>query len=317
MSKEDRTLHCDYALLDSEALLHIVGPDSLKFLQGQTTCDTRTVDAEHATPGAFCTPQGRVVCDFLLCELAPEHFALRMRRDIRENAAAAFGKYIIFSKAKLDAASNDWLAVGLWGEQAAEAATEIFGGSPQARFGAYRTDDCVIIQLDEHGQLFECFLQKESSQRYLTRMDTLINQRSETQWQVQQIINGFARIEAPTMGEFVPQSLNYDHTGHISFKKGCYTGQEVVARLHYLGKAKRRAYAAQLLTATDCAPGAPLHSADTGQSVGNVINSSTADDTTFLLVTATVAGVDNGLLLGATDGPLLTVLTLPYSVENA
>jgi len=91
-------LNCNYALLEQEALLHIVGPDTLKFLQGQTTCDTREVDSEHATPGAFCTPQGRVICDFLICELAPEHFSLRMRREIRDNSATAFGKYIIFSK---------------------------------------------------------------------------------------------------------------------------------------------------------------------------------------------------------------------------
>jgi tRNA-modifying protein YgfZ len=310
-------LNCNYVLLEQEALLHIVGPDTLKFLQGQTTCDTRKVDPAHATPGAFCTPQGRVVCDFLLCELAPEHFALRMRRDIRDNSAAVFSKYIIFSKAKLDATREDWLPLGIWGAEAANAVAEIFGESPQERFGAYSTSDSLVVQMDEHGQQFECFLQQATSQNYLARMETLMNNGSSAQWQAEQITSGIARIEAATIGEFVPQLLNYDHTGHISFKKGCYTGQEVVARLHYLGKSKRRAYAAELPAQTECPPGTALYDAVSSQSIGNVINSCTFSDRTLLLVTATATGVDNGPLLGATDGPALTMLELPYTVEKA
>ena len=69
-----------YARLEREALLHITGPDTLAFLQGQTTCDTRTVDGEHAVPGAYCTPQGRMVCDFMLSQISGEHFAGEAKR---------------------------------------------------------------------------------------------------------------------------------------------------------------------------------------------------------------------------------------------
>jgi folate-binding protein YgfZ len=310
-------VNCYYTLLEQEALLHITGPDTLKFLQGQTTCDTRKVDPQHALPGAFCTPQGRVVCDFLLCELAPEHFALRLRRDIRASSAAAFGKYIIFSKAKIDAASEDWIVIGVWGEDASRALAEIFGELPAGRFGARCADDFVLVQTDELGEQFECFLHQRSSSAYLARMETLMSAGSEPAWQARQITSGIARIEAATVGEFVPQVLNYDLTGHISFKKGCYTGQEVVARLHYRGKSKRRAYAAELPGQAACTAGAELVDPVSGQNIGNVINGCHVAGKTLALVATTAEGVENGLRLGAIDGPVLTVLDLPYALETS
>ena len=79
---------CYYANLDHEALLHVQGPDALSFLQGQVTCDTRSLRADLALPGACCTVQGRVVFDFLLGQLEADHLVLRMRRDILASSAA-------------------------------------------------------------------------------------------------------------------------------------------------------------------------------------------------------------------------------------
>tara|TARA_R110002073_G_scaffold2998_10_gene20038 strand:- start:3846 stop:4778 length:933 start_codon:yes stop_codon:yes gene_type:complete len=309
-------LNCHFAPLEQEALLHIAGPDTLKFLQGQTTCDTRKVDSRHATPGLFCTPQGRVICDFLLFEVAPEHVALRLRRDIRQQSAASFGKYIIFSKANIDASSEDHTVVAVWGEEAASVLQNIFGEIPTERFGAICADTFALVQTDERGHHFECFLHKQSSGDYLSAMDAAMPRASEAQWQAQQITDGIARIETATVSEFVPQVLNYDLTGHISFKKGCYTGQEVVARLHYLGKSKRRTYTGELCPPQACATGTAIFDANSGQSLGSVVNSAEADGKTFVLVTASTSSVDNELRLGAADGPLLTLLELPYTIAT-
>ena len=309
-------MNCHYAPLEHDALLHITGPDSLKFLQGQTTCDTRMINPQHAGLGAFCTPQGRVVCDFLLFEVGHEHFALRMRRDIRVGSSAAFGKYIIFSKAKLEA-RDEWDIVAVWGAEAAPALAGVFKDVPNTRFGASCGKDFALVQTDELGREFECFLHRSSSRDYLARMAALMPSATEAQWQAVQIAKGIARIEAATVEEFVPQILNYDLTGHISFKKGCYTGQEVVARLHYLGKPKRRSYAARLPAHSACAAGTALFDADSGLNVGQVVNSCTALETTHALVAATASGVAHGLRLGAPDGPALTMDELPYSLETA
>ena len=309
-------MNCQLTHLKRDALLHIIGPDTLKFLQGQTSCDTRTVDSQHAVPGLFCTPQGRVVCDFLLCELGPDHFALRLRRDIRADSSAAFGKYIIFSKAELDAERDDWKLTGVWGPDASTALTKIFGSAPTERFAATTGEGYVLVQTDEVSQQFECYLDASSCDKYLANMAVEMQTGAESEWEALQIKSGVARIEPATVEEFVPQTLNYDLTGHISFNKGCYTGQEVVARLHYRGKPKRRTYIAELSGGESCSAGITLFSADSSQGVGTVINSSSALDKTLLLVAATAAGAEKGLHVGAADGHLLTLGKLPYELNT-
>lgn len=309
-------MNCHYAPLAQEAVLHITGPDTLKFLQGQVTCDTRRIDAAHARPGAFCTPQGRVVCDFLLFEVAHEQFALRMRRDIRASASSTFGKYIIFSKAKLDAAREDWMPCAVWGHAATPAIVDIFGAAPSERFGVSRAEDAIVVQMDELGQQFECFLSRAGSEARLAQMAKQIQRATEAQWQALQIATGIARIEAATVGEFVPQILNYDLTGHISFNKGCYTGQEVVARLHYRGKPKRRSYCGWLPALDGCTPNTPVFDAADGQAVGNIVNCCLTPEGAAVLVAATAGGAQNGLLLGAADGPRLALGELPYEVPT-
>jgi folate-binding protein YgfZ len=308
-------LNCQFSSLQQEALLHIVGPDSLKFLQGQTSCDTRNVDHNHALPGIFCTPQGRVICDFLLFELGKDHFALRLRRNIRVTSSASFGKYIIFSKADLEDTREDWKPVGIWGPAATKALTELFGEIPKERFGARAGEGYVLVQLDESGEQFECYLHEPTAQDLLLRMRELMQLGTECEWQAVQITSGLARIEATTIEEFVPQTLNYDLTGHISFKKGCYTGQEVVARLHYLGKPKRRTYAAQLPAESNSTPGSPVFDTTSGKNAGSIINSCVVQGITHALVAATTAGATNGLALDTTAGGLLTLGTLPYELE--
>lgn len=302
-----------YTPLEQEALLHIAGPDSLTFLQGQVTCDTRSLDAQQALVGAYCTPQGRMVCDFLLCQLGPEHFALRMRRDIRKDSAAIFGKYIIFSKAELDAQSDDWQVLGCWGPGAAGALRDIFDTVPDQHLGTRGGEGFLLVQLDEQGEQFECYLDKKMQAVALPQLDELLTLSVESAWQALDIRRGIGRVEAATSGEFIPQMLNYDLTGHVSFSKGCYTGQEVVARMHYRGKPKRRMYLASVDTNVDLAAGTPLYSGGE-QSVGNIVNNCVVDGATLSLVVATAEGVENGLLAGAANGPALLIGELPYSL---
>jgi len=308
-------LICQYSPLTHEALLHIAGPDSLTFLQGQTTCDTRELEGGRAVPGAYCTPQGRVVCDFLLCQLGQDHYALRMRRDIRSGAGATFGKYIIFSKAELDSERNDWQVLACWGPDAALALGDIFGGTPQQRYGSLNGDDFILVQMDEGGQQFECYLRDEQAPELIARMAEVMPLSSENSWQALQITSGIGRIEAATAEEFVPQMLNYDLTGHISFTKGCYTGQEVVARLHYRGKSKRRMYLAELPAASAAAAGSAVYTSGTQQSVGNIVNTASAEGRTVALVVATASGVKNGLYLAGQQDTNLVIGELPYALS--
>lgn len=302
-----------FTLLPQESLLHFTGPDAAAFLQGQTTCDTRKLDGSTALPGAYCTPQGRVICDFLLATLGADHLSLRMRGEILERAAATFGKYIVFSRAKLEAARDDWAVAGCWGADAAAVLSEHCGALPEGRYGATGAEGLLLVQLDDEGARFECYLNRAARGDLVDALAAAMRRGNPSRWQLMEIAAGCARVEAATVERFVPQMLNYDLTGHISFNKGCYTGQEVVARLHYRGKPKRRMYLARLPAGSEASAGDEVYAPGNNQSVGNVVNS--ADDGTgaVALVVATDAGVEQGLHLHAPGGALLKVEPLPYS----
>jgi len=305
-----------FSLLDHEALLHITGPDSLTFLQGQTTCDTRKVDTGHALPGAYCTPQGRVVCDFLLGQLSEEHYAMRMRADTLAAAARTFGKYIVFSKADLDADRNDWQVVACWGDAAGQALAAALGAIPRQRHEALPGDGFVLFQLDDSGKQFEAWIDRDGHPAHLEALRAALEEASPDTWQALQIRSGIGRVEGPTVEEFLPQMLNYDLTGHVSFDKGCYTGQEIVARLHYRGKAKRRMYLARTPGVNRFAAGTPLYAANGEQPVGNLVNSVPCGEETLCLVTVTEEGAASTLGLGSHDGPPLSVDVPPEGIPG-
>jgi folate-binding protein YgfZ len=309
-------LNCEFARLEQEALLHISGPDALTFLQGQTTCDTRIIDREHALPGAYCTPQGRVVCDFLLTELGAEHYALRVRRDIRTVSSSTFGKYIVFSKATLEDSREDWQVTGIWGTDAAAAVQTVFGAAPAQRFGALSGDGFVLVRMDEQGRQFECCLHDSRAGHFHEAMGEVMAAGTEAGWQAVQIASGLARIEAASVEEYVPQSLNYDLTGHISFDKGCYTGQEVVARLHYRGKPKRRTYLAELPAGTATSVGTKILDAATGKATGSIVNVVAAKEGTCALIEATAESLANGLKLDDGKGTSLVTGMPPYPLPG-
>ena len=172
-------MNCHYAELAQESLLHISGPDSLDFLQGQTTCDTREISAERALPGVYCTPQGRAICDFLLCELEPGNFAMRMRRGIRPAAAAAFGKYIVFSKATLDPENEERQVLGLWGADAAAYLEKTFGGTPEGLFASRAGEGYTLVQVDPLGERYECYLEPAGT---AALAETICNSETDEAW---------------------------------------------------------------------------------------------------------------------------------------
>jgi tRNA-modifying protein YgfZ len=314
--------HHYYTDLEQEALLHLSGADALSFLQGQVTCDTRMLSPQNSLPGAYCTAQGRMVGDFLLSQLAPDHIVLRMRREIRASNAAVLSKYIVFSRAALEAEREDWQLLACWGADSARALGEIFGPLPQVRYGARSEEHFLLVQLDDAGQQFECYIDRAAGGGLLNQLQSALQPAPESTWQALQIASGIGRIQARTSGEFIPQMLNYDLTGHVSFNKGCYTGQEIVARMHYRGKPKRRLYLASLpgdVVSGDepIVAGTGVFSADDGKSVGVVVNAARADDGHLaVLASATAGGAAAGLHPGSPQGPLLTLQELPYPVPD-
>ena len=302
--------------------LLIRGPDTHTFLQGQTTCDLDLLTPQRALNGAYCTAQGRLLCDFRVLGVDADSWLLCMHRGICDSSAATFGKYIVFSKAEISNASEDWCSFAVWGERLAGE----LGLETGAQNRVFELDGAWWVQTDEAAQRYEALVPAARAQAFSDTLAGVLQPAEEAQWQLAEINAGLGHLEPATVDMFIPQMLNYQLTGHISFNKGCYTGQEVVARMHYRGKLKRPMYLARVTVdhamdvgaaaAGTPAAGTPLYKPGSEQSIGNVVNCVADGAYWRLLAVVTSAALDAGVHLAAPGGPLLEFLDLPYPLPT-
>lgn len=227
--------------LPNAELLTVEGPDTHRFLQGQISCDTGSVTAEQSAPGVYCNVKGRVLADLLaLSHGEEETLHLRTGPGMADVLAQALAKFIVFFKAETRNASDDWRAFGIWGDDAGQLIARAFGDAPRHPWQSLGHESGVIVRLPGSRPRFECWMHREASLPPLLQMGS--GQQAERLWQLEDIRCGRAHIDPQTSGHYTPQLLNYDINGAVNFHKGCYTGQEVVARMYYRGTAKKRLY---------------------------------------------------------------------------
>ena len=311
---QNRTFIAD---LQHETILTIEGPDASKFLQGQVTCDIRAI-TQKSSLGAHCTHKGRMLFSFLALASSPEKIYLRLPHEQSQSALAALHKYIIFSKAKAEKISDDCLQLGIWGPDARSTITSTFGHCPKARSAFIQTEKHTVIEVDD--SRFECWLHSSNT---IDNTSTLSKLQQNTapsnfkHWQLEDIQSGIGHVYAPNTELFIPQMLNYQTLGAISFNKGCYTGQEIVARMKYHGKIKRHMYRVRGETSSPPPPGAPIYSTGGERSVGSVVIASQIDSGFEALLVAKASNVETQtLFLDIQQQQKLTLLELPYAVDE-
>ena len=288
-----------FSILDSRGCLQLSGPDAREFLQGQTTCDMGTLSPAQSVLGACCTPQGRVVFDFRALLPEPEQIVLSMQADICGRAAEVLGKYIVFSKAQVVDATAAWVQAGCWGE-GAEALAGLAGdsGASELRDGLFWT------RCDAEGSRYEILAPASRAAALQDWLGQRAQQQPEAVWREQEIRAGLGHIETATTGQLLPQELNYQDTGHVSFTKGCYTGQEIVARLHYKGKTKRPMHLARYPGDRAPAAGTDIVEVDSQRPVGTVVNSVARDGQVWLLASCSDADGATLAVAGSGQSPL-------------
>jgi folate-binding protein YgfZ len=195
--------------------LSITGVDAQKFLQSQLTCDVNALAVGESTLGAHCNLQGKVISLSYLLRTDEQTFLMSLPKDICSAALAHLKKYSMFSKVNIESEPEGWMHVGALAE------TDI----PNAPYTI--THDETRTEIIGPASDFESL--------ELEKLDTTDN----NPWLVQSMAAGIPFLSADTQGTFIPQDLNLDKLGAVSFNKGCYLGQEVVARVHYKGKLKR------------------------------------------------------------------------------
>ncbi len=309
----NQNLSSSWVSLADSQLICVSGPDAAKFLQGQVTCDIRELEAVSRI-GAQCNPKGRILLSFRALQMTPETIALRIPVSMREKAMQNLGKYIVFSKAKLLDKRSDFQLIGLYGPGASLLAARLFSDLPQQVDGFVEKAGNFLIQLDS-GR-YECWINNESYNDVTQQISPLATQATLNDWSLLEIKSGVASITPETYETFTPQDVNYQLVNAINFRKGCYTGQEIVARLHYRGKLKRHMYRFEMSTGDLPQPGDAICIESTQQTVGQLVAAARRDaQTVELLVSVSGENLDDLALVGKEEK--LKRLALPYAIPTA
>lgn len=301
-----------FCTLSHEGVLAVRGVDAGKFLQGQLTCNLNYLSDTRASLGARCTQKGRMQSSFRIV-LEGDGVLMAMTSELLEPQLADLKKYAVFSKSKLTDESQAWVRFGL--ENADTALGELGLELPADTDSVARQQSLIAIRVSP-GRA-ELWARAEQAETLRTRLGAELAEGDLNQWLLGQVRAGIGQVMPATRELFIPQMLNLQAVGGVSFKKGCYTGQEIVARMQYLGKLKRRLYRLQLDASELPEPGTPLFSPTHGSSIGEVVIAARAERNIELLaVLQAEAAEDGNLHLGALEGPALQLLDLPYELDR-
>jgi folate-binding protein YgfZ len=239
---------CDLSHL---GLLQLSGEDARSFLQGQVSNDVNALNDSTAHLSAYCSPKGRMLALFLAFAQGDDLF-LQLDSGIIEAIAKRLRMYVMRSKVEIADVSNDWARIGVSGPDAAALLGKHYTELPKGIYAATSIDGGILIQLPsiEDQQRYEIFIAADKATALTNQLANDFTKADQDQWNWLDIQAGLPEIFAETQQQFVPQMVNLDLLGGINFKKGCYTGQEIVARTHYLGTVKRRTYLANINSKT-------------------------------------------------------------------
>ena len=217
-------------------LLRFHGSDAPAFLQGQLTCDVDQVTRHQAQFGGYCTPKGRLLANFLLMAI-PQGYLMYLPVDVAVSVAERLRKFVLRSDVKIER-EHGLRALGLAGPAAPALLQQELGALPPSRLAVVLHERASVVRFPG-----DSFLVVATTVEMATLWETLSKQAVPVGaecWNWLQIQAGIPWITAPTQDQFLPQMIGLDAIGGVSFDKGCYTGQEIVARTHYLGEVKRK-----------------------------------------------------------------------------
>jgi hypothetical protein len=301
--------------LDHLGLIGFTGEDAQGFLQGQLTNDIRLVTPGRSQLAGYCTAKGRLLATFLLWK-STDGYCGQLHGAIAAAVQKRLAMYVLRSRVTLRDAAGEWRRFGVAGTHCAMPLEAMFGTLPQQPMDTLQHEGTTLIRL--HGSLprFEIITAPAAAAALWDALAAHCRPVESTHWEWLEIHAGVPQIGPGTQEEFVPQMVNLDLLEAISFKKGCYTGQEIVARTHYLGKVKRRTHLAHADVASPPAPGTLVFGTSDGEAVGMVVNAAPAPGGGCdLLAEVRLESVEAGPLhLGSMDGPTLSLMPMPYAI---
>jgi tRNA-modifying protein YgfZ len=291
------------APLLSLGVIRVAGDDAAKFLHGQLTQDFALLGLSEARLAAFCSPKGRMLASFIGFKRDPAEVLLVCSRDLLAGTLKRLSMFVMRAKASLSDATADFALYGLAGD-----AVSTLTPVPLAPWSLTRVGAACTVGLYPADATARALWLAPAGEAA-----PLGPSLSQAQWAWGEVRSGIATLTLPNVEAFVPQMLNFESVGGVNFKKGCYPGQEVVARSQFRGTLKRRACLvhgdAPMLAADEV-----FLSTDPDQPCGTVVQAAIAPGGGHdAIVSAQVAAIDTGeLRLASATGAVLRVLSLPY-----
>ncbi len=308
LATRDGAVLCD---LSQFGTLKVSGEDAATFLHSLFSSDVKALAPERAQYSSFNTAKGRALATFLIWRSGTGYF-LHLPHNLVAPMQKKLSMYVLRAKVKIENASDSIVCLGLSGTSAVNPLH--FPALPQNPLDAVQHEGNILIRLD--ATRFQLCTEPQQAAALWQALGDRLRPAGSSCWDWLAIRAGIPYVLPRTQEEFVPQMLNLDLTGHVNFKKGCYTGQEIVARLHYLGKPKRRMYLAHVDGAIP-QPGDMLFSMEAeDQSCGMVVNSAPAPGGGYdVLAVVQIASHDAfPVHLGALTGARLQFQPLPYAI---
>lgn len=300
------------------ALISVIGKDAEKFLQGQFTNDVRNVTGQRSQLSAWCSIKGRMIASFRVFVRSNSYY-IQLPSELFESTLRRLRMFVLRSDVQLADASDSVVRIGLSGKDTVSRLKDGWA-TPSAVDDVIHTDTLTIIRLRGIKPRFEAIGPVGSIKALWLSLTEDTSPVGPSAWELLDILAGVPTIYPETSDKFLPQNVNFQVIDGVSFAKGCYTGQEVVARTQHLGKLKRRMYLAHVDAPVAPKPKDPLYVSypNGSQIAGTIVNVQAHPDGGWkmLAVIQSQAAYENVLHLGNQGGPGVRLETLPYSIEG-
>ena len=290
------------AELTQYGVLEASGDDARSFLHAQLTSDIAGLPDNRARHGGWCSAKGRLLASFLVVPHA-SGYLLQLARDLAPTVAKRLAMFVLRAKVKISDASAAWVQFGVWGPGAEASLAHVGIEAPGEDLQIVRRANLLVVRASAQHYLLI------APQEERARLATLAGSGDATGWTLEEIRAGRPLVTQATQDQFIPQMVNYECFGAVDFQKGCYPGQEVVARAQYRGQVKRRMV--RVRTPVPLRAGQDLYSDDLpSQASGTVVNA--AGDEALAVVQ--IGALEKGAAVRVeANGAPLEVLPLPYA----
>lgn len=282
--------------LTHTGVIEVSGDEAQTFLNTQLTSDVTQVTTNAAQYSGYCSPKGRLLATFLVV-LRGNDYLLMLPREITESVVTRLKRYVLRAKVKVEVGSDDYALLGIAGPQSASIVGQVLGQPPANPMQTAAYGATTLVTLPGRRHFVICDREQVDEQwNALSKQATPAGVQA---WELQSIRAGIASVTAATQESFIPQMLGQEKIGAVSFEKGCYPGQEIVARTQYLGNLKRQLYYGRSDQLLD--PGDAISNSSNGKTAGTVTNAApNLDDKWEFLAVLQREAIEAGMSLTST-----------------